>query len=115
GFLDGVVLTGGEPLVGADLREFVREIKKLGFLVKLDTNGTVPEGLERLLQEGLVDYVALDLKAPFPRYAEYTGTPQAAEALVGKVQTTLALLRASAPDYECRTTVAPGLGPEDLL
>ncbi len=115
GFLDGVVLTGGEPLMSADLQEFAKELKALGFLVKLDTNGTLPEGLAALLQKGLVDYVALDLKAPFSRYAEYTGTPGKAEALAGQVQATLALLRELAPDYECRTTVAPGLGPEDLV
>lgn len=114
GFVDGVVLTGGEPLLSPDLLEFARELKKLGLLIKLDTNGTRPEALAALLEEGLADYVALDLKAPFSRYAEFTGIPDAA-ALIPKVRESLALLRKHAPDYECRTTVAPGLGAEDLL
>ena len=113
GFLDGVVLTGGEPLLSPDLPEFTRELKKLGYLVKLDTNGTNPEALARLLGEGLLDYVALDLKAPFLRYAEFTGLPRA-EDVVEKVQACLSLLRRGGCAYEVRTTVAPGLGEEDL-
>lgn len=117
GFLDGVVLTGGEPLLSPDLQEFAKELKKLGFLIKLDTNGTAPERLAFLLQEGLVDYVALDVKAPFPRYAEFTGMKDMANApaLVAKVQESMALIRKHAGDYEFRTTVAPGLAQEDLV
>lgn len=117
GFLDGVVLTGGEPLLSPDLQEFAKELKKLGFLIKLDTNGTAPEKLASLLQEGLADYVALDVKAPFPRYAEFTGMKDMANAraLVAKVQESMALIRKHAGDYEFRTTVAPGLAQEDLV
>ncbi len=117
GFLDGVVLTGGEPLLSPDLQEFAKELKKLGLLIKLDTNGTAPDKLAFLLQEGLVDYVALDVKAPFPRYAEFTGMKDMtnARALVAKVQESMALIRKHAGDYEFRTTVAPGLAQEDLV
>ncbi|MCX7843906.1 MAG: anaerobic ribonucleoside-triphosphate reductase activating protein [Candidatus Bipolaricaulota bacterium] len=113
GFLDGVVLTGGEPLLSPDLEEFVKELKSAGFLVKLDTNGTQPEALARLLERGLLDYVALDLKAPFPRYAEFVGLREG-EAVAAQVRASAALVRERAPDYEFRTTVAPGLGEEDL-
>jgi pyruvate formate lyase activating enzyme len=114
GFLDGVVLTGGEPTLSPDLPEFVRALKNLGFLVKLDTNGTNPAVLTKLLQEKLLDYVALDIKAPFPRYSEYTGLREAGE-VVKAVQESLSVILRLAPDYEVRTTVAPGLSAPDLL
>lgn len=113
-FLDGVVLTGGEPTLAPDLGTFIQDLKAQGLRVKLDTNGTHPALLEELLGKGLLDYVALDLKAPFPRYPEYVGLLQA-ERIVGLVQDSLAVIRERAPDYEFRTTVAPGLGKEDLL
>ncbi|MBC7221643.1 anaerobic ribonucleoside-triphosphate reductase activating protein [Candidatus Bipolaricaulota bacterium] len=114
GFLDGVVLTGGEPTLAPDLPDLLRSLKNLGFLVKLDTNGTNPQVLEELLRAGLLDYVALDLKAPFPRYAEFIGFP-GAEKVVEAVQESLSVILRMAPDYEVRTTVAPGLSPADLL
>lgn len=114
GFLDGVVLTGGEPTLSPDLFDFVRALKNLGFLVKLDTNGTNPRVLESLLSLGLLDYVALDIKAPFPRYAEYIGLPEA-EKIVEELRESLAIISKLAPDYEVRTTVAPGLSGADLL
>jgi len=82
-----------------------------GLAVKLDTNGTQPEVLATLLARGLVDYVALDLKAPFPRYPEFTGVDR---DVTGAVQESIALLRERAPDYELRTTVVPGLSQTDL-
>lgn len=114
GFLDGVVLTGGEPTLSPDLPDFVRALQELGFLVKLDTNGTNPQILEELLSDKLLNYVALDMKAPFPRYSEYIGIPEG-EKVVKAVQESLSILLRDAPDYEIRTTVAPGLSPEDLL
>ena len=122
GFLDGVVVTGGEPTLHRDLVAFVRRLKELGFLVKLDTNGTHPGVLRSLLEDRLVDYVALDLKAPFARYREFTGLlspdPVASELvsdIVLRVRESIALIRDHAPDYEFRTTVAPGLAPDDLI
>lgn len=114
GFLDGVVLTGGEPTLAPELPELLRALKDLGFLVKLDTNGTNPHVLRGLLQAGLIDYVALDIKAPFSRYREYTGLPSS-QAVVRAVRESVELVRELSPDYEFRTTVAPGLQPEDLL
>ncbi len=114
GFLDGVVLTGGEPTLSPELPEFIRALKNLGFLVKLDTNGTNPRVLEELLRAKSLDYVALDIKAPFPRYPEFTGLLEAGKA-VEAVRESLAIILRMAPDYEVRTTVAPGLSPDDLL
>lgn len=114
GFLDGVVVSGGEPTLHPDLPSFLREVKGLGLLVKLDTNGTRPEAVRALLATGLVDYVALDVKAPFSRYAELTGLPPHPPT-VRAVGETMALIRDEAPDYEFRTTVAPGLEHDDLV
>ena len=111
GFLDGVVITGGEPTLQADLAAFVARVKKLGFLVKLDTNGTRPAVLEDLLKRGLVDFVAMDIKAPRARYAEFCGVPVDLRV----IETSIARLRAASIDVEFRTTVAPGLHAEDLL
>lgn len=111
GFLDGVVLTGGEPTLSPDILRISSELKELGFLVKLDTNGTNPEVLEELLGEGLVDYVALDIKAPFSRYGEYTGI----EGILHSVKRSIEVILRKAKDYEFRTTLAPGLSKEDLL
>jgi pyruvate formate lyase activating enzyme len=113
GFLDGVVLTGGEPTLSPDLPRIAAELKELGFLVKLDTNGTRPEVLGELFRADLVDYVALDLKAPSSRYAEYTG--REGEEIPRAIQRSIEVILEKAKDYEFRTTVAPGLSEEDLL
>jgi len=110
GFLDGLVLTGGEPTLQPDLREFVAEVKRLGLLVKLDTNGSRPDVLEDLLAAGLVDYLAMDVKAPLSRYSELAGVPVDRSAIGRSIR----LVRERAPDYEFRTTVAPTLTWEDL-
>lgn len=115
GFLDGVVLTGGEPTLQPDLAEFVRAAKQTGLAVKLDTNGTRPEVLHCLLEEKLVDYVALDVKAPREKYSQYARPPEMnQQALLSLVEQSLSLLRGSAVEHELRTTAAPGLTAEDL-
>ena len=75
GKLDGVVITGGEPTLHKNLPDFIAKIKGLGFCVKLDTNGTNPEMLKRLLDEKLIDYVAMDIKAPIQKYAQVVCMP----------------------------------------
>lgn len=70
GKLDGVVITGGEPTLHEDLPQFIKEIKNLGFAVKLDTNGTNPDMLKNLIYEKMIDYVAMDIKAPIDKYSE---------------------------------------------
>lgn len=105
GRLEGVVITGGEPTLHPDLPEFIREIKAIGYLVKLDTNGTNPEMLGRLIKEKLVDYIAMDLKAPEGKYEETVGVPVDFRNL----QKSVKMIMTSGLPYEFRTTVVPGL------
>ena len=111
GFLDAVVLSGGEPTVQPDLPEVCQRIKDLGYLVKLDTNGTMPDVLAGLLHDHLIDYVAMDLKAPLEDYSQLTGVPVRKET----IRRSIDLLQSEAPAHEFRTTVAPGLTAEDLI
>lgn len=110
GFLDGVVLTGGEPTLQPDLVSFIERLKATDVLVKLDTNGSRPEVIRTLLNGGLVDYIAVDIKAPRDRYEEYGGTA----ADPRDVERTIRVVVDKAPDYEFRTTVAPGLAASDI-
>ena len=102
GLLDGVVLSGGEPLLQEDIAEFAAEVKALGFAVKLDTNGTLPDRLESLLQAGVVDYVAMDIKNSLPKYPKTVGLP---DFDTTPVQKSVDLLRHGRVDYEFRTTL----------
>ena len=112
GVLDGVCITGGEPTLQPDLEDFVRRIRQEGFAVKLDTNGTVPDRLAGLLQNGLLDYVAMDIKSCPAKYAEAAGVPGFDLAAV---QRSIDLLRASPVAYEFRTTVVSPLHTEEDL
>lgn len=106
GKLDGVVICGGEPCFSSGLIEFISKIKEKGFLVKLDTNGSFPDVLEKLISEGLVDYVAMDVKYPLKRYDEFSF----------KVKKSIKLIIESKIDSEFRTTVIPGmLSRDDLI
>jgi len=111
GFLDGVVITGGEPTLQPALVPFVERIKELGLLVKLDTNGARPDVLSAILAADLVDYVAMDVKAPLHAYERLTGVA----CDVGWIEESIEHIRSAAPDYEFRTTVAPTLQREDIL
>jgi pyruvate formate lyase activating enzyme len=111
GFLDGVVIGGGEPTIQASLPAFVERLKALGLLVKLDTNGSRPDVLHELLKEQLADYVAMDVKAPLDQYARLTGIGPD----VGAIEESIARIIRDAPDYEFRTTVAPTLESMDIL
>jgi len=111
GFLDGVVITGGEPTIHPGLAAFATSLKDLGYLVKLDTNGTRPEVVRRLLEERRADYIAMDVKAPLDRYAELAGT----DVDIGAIERSIAGIVEAAPEHEFRTTVAPTLGQEDIL
>ncbi|MCU0606647.1 MAG: anaerobic ribonucleoside-triphosphate reductase activating protein [Candidatus Edwardsbacteria bacterium] len=104
GWIDGVVVTGGEPTIHAELATLLRWIKQLGLAVKLDTNGALPDVLGHLIGDRLVDYVAMDIKAPLDeRYARAAG----AKADLGAIRRSIALLMASGVGYEFRTTVLP--------
>lgn len=102
GLLDGVCITGGEPTLQKDLPEFIKRIKELGFAVKLDTNGSCPEILKALIQAGLVDYVAMDIKNSPEKYAETAGM---AGKLLNAVEESIGILLTEKVDYEFRTTV----------
>ena len=100
GLLDGVAFTGGEPLL-RDLAPLLREIRALGFAVKMDTNGNHPDRLRALVEEGLVDYVAMDIKNSPEKYAATIGLDTFDLAAVNE---SLAFLKTGAVDYELRTT-----------
>ena len=100
GVLDGVCITGGEPTLRSDLPALIAKIRNLGFLIKLDTNGTNPAMLHQLLQDKLLDYVAMDIKNAPSRYAETCGGVE----VLDKVAESAALLMAGNTDYEFRTT-----------
>ena len=102
GLLDGVVLSGGEPLLQQDAAAFLREVKALGFAVKLDTNGCYPDALAAILEEGLADYVAMDIKNRPEKYAGTVGVPGFD---LSPVKESIRLLRSSGADYEFRTTI----------
>lgn len=110
GLLDGVAITGGEPLLRKDIAPFFEKIKSMGYLIKLDTNGNNPESLINLVQSGLVDYVAVDVKNSKERYAETIGLP---EFNTEKVDKTIRFLIESNIDYEFRTTVVKELHDAD--
>lgn len=100
GKLDGVCITGGEPTLYPNLTNLIRRIREMGFLVKLDSDGTAPEILKPLLREKLLDYVAMDIKNAPSRYAETCGAD-----VIEQVKKSAALLKSSNIDYEFRTTV----------
>ena len=116
GFLDGVVFSGGEPTLSQELINDIRSVKGLGLLVKLDTNGTNTTMLELLLREGLLDYVAMDIKAP----VEYKKYREACARLSPdnffNIRSSILLLQAAGIDVEFRTTVVPALHtPENIV
>jgi pyruvate formate lyase activating enzyme len=110
--LEGVVISGGEPLLHDDLIDFIKRIKDLRLLVKIDTNGAFPERLSELLEQQLVDYVAMDVKAPKKKYPELTGV----DIDLSKIEASIDLLKTQAPAYEFKTTFIPGLlTKEDII
>jgi len=112
GVLDGVCVTGGEPLLQAELPEFLRRVKDLGYRVKLDTNGSFPERLEALVREKLVDRVAMDIKNGPSRYAETAGLR---DLDLSAVTASKDFLLSDPVDYEFRTTVVRGLHTAESL
>lgn len=101
GILDGVVITGGEPTIQKDLKEFIKKIKALGYKVKLDTNGYHPDVLEDLLSDGLLDYVAMDIKNSKSRYPVTVGLQNID---LSRIERSVELLKNGNAPYEFRTT-----------
>jgi pyruvate formate lyase activating enzyme len=112
GILDGVAITGGEPLLHKDMADFLRKVKDLGYAVKLDTNGSFPERLQALVEEGLVDRVAVDIKNSPALYAKTVGVPGFD---LGPVERTKNYLLSGPVEYEFRTTVVKGLHTRESL
>lgn len=121
--LDGVVFTGGEPLIHSDMLTFIKEIKDLGFFIKVDTNGFFPDRLERLIEAKIVDYFAMDIKSDRERYQKTIGLEKKSTASktideenfvdksfsIGKVLKSVELIMESGVEYEFRATFVPGL------
>ena len=112
GLQDGVAVTGGEPLLHADMADFLREVKALGYRVKLDTNGSFPDRLQSLVEEGLVDRVAMDIKNAPALYAKTAGLETMDMAAVARSRD---FLLSGAVEYEFRTTVVRGLHTRESL
>lgn len=113
GILDGVCITGGEPTVHKKLPEFVQQIKKLDYSVKLDTNGTNPQMVREMVKAGLLDYVAMDIKNSPEKYGETAGIVRAD---LEAIHETVEFLKSGEVDYEFRTTVTRELHKrEDFL
>lgn len=102
GLIDAVVVSGGEPTLMPDLKEKIIKLKELGFLIKLDTNGTNPEVVKDLYENHLIDYVAMDIKNSFVKYAMTVGVKN---AFLDKISQTIKFLMTSGIDYEFRTTL----------
>lgn len=108
GKLDGVCITGGEPTLQRDLLEFMKKVKDMGFLVKLDTNGTRPDIIKKALDEKIVDYIAMDIKNSLKKYEKTVGT----KVDLDRIKLSVELIRNSGVDYDFRTTVVPGMHTE---
>jgi len=111
GRLDAVTVTGGEPTIHSELPRFLARLKDMGYLVKLDTNGSMPSVLERLIAEKIVDYIAMDIKGPLGKYTEITRVP----TFLDDIEESIKLIMHSGLKYEFRTTIVESLLSEDDL
>lgn len=112
GKLDGVVLTGGEACLQNNIIEFARKIKDLGFLIKLDTNGSKPDVIEKFLSENLIDYIAMDIKTSPAKYNDFFASKISFSSVLASIN----LIMNSGLDYEFRTTVVKSLlSKEDFI
>ncbi|MEM7827976.1 MAG: anaerobic ribonucleoside-triphosphate reductase activating protein [Candidatus Aenigmatarchaeota archaeon] len=112
GWIDGVCITGGEPTIWAGLPQLVQKIKSLGLGIKLDTNGSMPDVIEKMIDKKMLDYIAMDIKGPIEKYEKITRTNIDTE----KIKRSVELIRKSGIPYEFRSTVLPKLhSKEDIL
>lgn len=112
GMLEGLVISGGEPFLQKDLKDFILKVKKLEYLVKIDTNGSFPDKLKEFIDEKLIDYFSMDIKAPKNKYDKLSGV----KTDISKIQKSINIIKNHAPDYEFRTTfVSNLLKKEDIV
>ncbi len=111
GLLEGIVLCGGEPTISEGLAGICEKIKNLGYLVKLDTNGSNPKIIQGLISNGLIDYAAMDIKSSREKYEFYSGR----KIDIKNIEQSIDILNQGRIDYEFRTTVAPGLEEQDFI
>jgi len=107
--IEGVCITGGEPTLFDELPDFIARVKSLGYAIKLDTNGTRPEMIQKLIDQDLVDYIAMDIKAPESLYNEASGV----QVDMSAIKKSIGILKNCAVDYEFRTTVVPQFFPKE--
>ncbi len=107
--LQGVVISGGEPLLHEDIIDFIKSIKDMGYAIKLDTSGIFPQKLEKLLEQNLLDYVAMDIKSPLEKYSLVTMV----NVDTKKIRESIDLIMNNCLDYEFRTTIVPSLHTEE--
>jgi len=115
--LDGVVICGGEPTLNQDLPFFCRKIRKMGYFIKLDTNGSNPQMIKDLIKEKLIDYVAMDIKAPEDKYVQTINLKKSSlKNLLKNIKESIDILKKEDIDYEFRTTIVPKLlEKEDII
>lgn len=109
GKIEGVVISGGEPTLQPDLKDFIIKIKEIGFKIKVDTNGTNYKIINDLIENKLIDYVAMDIKAPLEKYSDVVGV----KANINEIKKTIKFLLSGVIPYEFRTTVVSGLHTEN--
>ena len=111
--LSGICITGGEPTLQTNLSEFIKKVRSLGYKIKLDTNGYRPDVISSLLEDNLLDYIAMDIKAGLSNYAKVSGIPNLDTS---KIKESISIIENSGIDYEFRTTVVKELhSQEDFL
>ena len=112
GMLDALVISGGEPLLQKDIASFCEKVKKIGYLVKIDTNGTYPKKLKELVDKKLVDYISMDIKAPKEKYDSLSGV----KTNIKKIEESIEIIQKAGVDYEFKTTFVPNLlTKEDII
>jgi len=108
-FLDGIAITGGEPTLQIDLIDFIEKIKSKNYKVKLDTNGSKPEIIKNLINNKLIDYIAMDIKSSISKYSNYSDDNNIEDKIIESIK----VIKNSEINYEFRTTVVPGLHNEN--
>lgn len=116
GTIQAVVLSGGEPTIHKALPQFCRDIKRMKYKIKLDTNGSNPEMIENLINNKLVDYITLDIKAPKEKYPQMIGFKESSPRyLVNNIEKSIKLIKQADIDYEFKTLFSPALTKKDIL